>query len=70
MPVLLAGRRGVSAGVTTQVPIKCPQCFRVVSLTAEEYIDDDGEKYVMAEPVMHAMGLHMRVGCVGKRRTA
>lgn len=71
MPHLLAeGRGGVTAGTTTQVPVKCPQCFRVVTLTVEEYIDEDGEKYVMAEPVLHAMSLHMRVGCVGKRSTA
>jgi hypothetical protein len=60
----------VSAGVTTKVPVKCPQCYRVVTLTAEEFIDEDGEKYVMAEPIHHAMSLHMRVGCAGGRSTA
>lgn len=67
---LLAKGRGVSAGVTTKVPMKCPQCFRVVTLTAEQYTDEFGQKWVDGERIMHAMILHMRVGCVGKRRTA
>lgn len=68
MPGLL-GRRGVNAGLTTEVPVKCTQCFRIVHLNGEEYIDEDGEKYVEAEPIMLAMSLHMRYGCIARRRS-
>lgn len=66
MPVLLG--RAVTVLPTVPVLVKCTQCYRIVRLTGEEQVDEDGERYVDAIPVYRAMALHMTYGCTARRR--
>jgi hypothetical protein len=63
--LLVDGLMNVSS--TAQVPVTCPQCFRVVQITAEQYLDEEGEKYVEAPVVWRAMSIHTRYGCIARR---
>lgn len=54
---------------TAKVHVTCPQCFRIVQITAEQYVDEDGDKYVEAPVVWQAVSIHARYGCVARRRS-
>jgi hypothetical protein len=41
--------------------------LRVLHLTAEEHVDEDGDRYVDAGPIYRAVGLHQTRGCLTKR---
>lgn len=64
MSILLG--RVVTVLPTTQVLVKCTQCLRVLHLTAEEHVDEDGDRYADAGPIYRAVGLHQTRGCMAK----
>jgi hypothetical protein len=66
MPDVLGGR--MSLPVRTKIHVTCPRCFRVVQITAAQYTDKNGEVYVEAPVVWQAMSIHVRYGCVARRR--
>lgn len=57
----------MSLPVTTKVCVTCPQCFRPIEITAEQYVDGDGDVYVEPLPIWRAVSIHVRYGCVRRR---
>jgi hypothetical protein len=68
VPSVLGDVVSALPGVTTKVHVTCPQCFRVVQITAEQYVDEDGERYVDAPIVWRAIEIHASYGCVARRQ--
>lgn len=52
--------------MTSQMTVlmKCTQCFRLVHLSGERQVDEDGTPYVDGLPIYRAMALHMTRGCL------